>query len=300
MRKFLRSLLSVLFPLVAMATAPSALAQTTTISFNDIPSNSSVTTQFQNVGVLMSGVTVINQTVTFFTNPYGTNVALAESGLMTITLNPSIIGSVQSVSGFLSGANVIISAYDASNLLVGQTVVASGVSNQLFSITSSGNPITTVQIQGAPSAYAVDLVRFVSNTPFAKFGVTLYLAPKLSAFAATETFTLGANSAALNPATQAVTLNIGALSINLPAGSFNSDNLPRTTAYVYRGKVNNVDLYVLISPTGSSQSYLLFVLGGGYAFQNGLSTVPVTLTIGNNSGTVNVAPHYVPVVPVSP
>lgn len=79
-----------------------------------------------------------------------------------------------------------------------------------------------------------------------------------------------------------------------------SIKLPRTNADVYRGKVNNVDRYVWISQTGSSQSYLLFVLGAGYAFQNRLSTVPVTLTIDSNSGNVNAAPHYLTVVPVSP
>lgn len=311
MRKYLLSFFSSFFLLAGMATAPDVLATTTVINFDTTPdgtvirSNTQITDQYQSVGVTVSGATAINVASTIWaTTNTPPNFALAETSAMIFTLNPSIAGNVQSMSAFiLTGGTspLTISAYDSSGSLVGQQTVASVIgSPELLSVTSSGNPIATVEIQGPSSYFAVDTVTFTSSIPLAKFAAMVFMAPKFSAFSATENFTLGANSPALDPATQAVTLSIGALAITIPAGSFVKDDLPRTSAYVFRGKLNNVDLYVWLSPTGSPRSYLLFVLGGGYAFKSGLSTVPVVLTIDNNSGSVNVAPHYVTLVPVGP
>ena len=157
------------------------------------------------------------------------------------------------------------SAYDASGSLVGQQRVSEVINDFKVSIFSSGNPIATVEIQWPGGGYfVVDTITFNSSIAMAKFAATACLAPKLSAFAATETLTLEANSPALNRTTQAVTLSIGVLSVNFPAGSFVKDDVPRTNAYVYRGKVNEVDLFVWLSPTGAPQSYWLIELGGGY------------------------------------
>ncbi|OAJ54926.1 hypothetical protein A6V36_08825 [Paraburkholderia ginsengiterrae] len=136
-----------------------------------------------------------------------------------------------------------------------------------------------------------------SSAPFSKFAATLYLAPKLSAFAANETFTLGTSSTSITPPTQAVTLTIGALTLKLPAGSFVPDDLPRK-GYVYRGTVNGVNLFISISSTSTPRTYQLFAIGE-YEFPRGVSTMPVGLTIGGTSGSVNLTPHYVTLVPTS-
>ncbi|WP_322052415.1 hypothetical protein [Paraburkholderia bannensis] len=277
-----------------------AQATTTTLSFDGLPNDAQLTTQDQSLGVTASGVYVVNASLTSYTNPFGTNVAYSVIGLMTFTLNPAILGSVQTVSSYVSGnAGTTLSAYDASGNLVGQAALTAAASNQELSATTSGSPIVKVEISGPESAYAVDELIFSSSVPFAKFGASLYLAPKLSAFAASDTFTLGASSTGITPPTQAVTLSIGSLTISLPAGSFVADQAPRK-GYVYRGKVNGVDLFVDIYPTSAAQSYGLFILGAGYAFPAGVNSMPVAVTIGANSGSANVTPHYVSLPPTSP
>jgi DNA-binding CsgD family transcriptional regulator len=307
MRRYMFVMLAVLLMVSEFPAASGAWATTTVINFTATPSGiaipniTPVTNQYQSVGVLVSGATAFNQNGTLWSDPYGQNVAMAPDGLMTYTLNPSVIGNVQSLIANISAPpGVFIRAFDASGSMVGATSTSTPVANTDFSITSTGNPIATVQIQGPSDGYAVDEVSFNSSVPFASFNATVYLSPKLSAFAATENFTLAANSPALSLTTQPVTLTIGALNIGLPAGSFVKDNVPRTNSYVYRGKVNKVDLYVWVSPTSTPGNYLLFTLGGGYAFQNTLGTVPVSLTINNFSGSTNVAPHYVTLVPGGP
>lgn len=302
MHRRLLSLLGAVSLVMGLVAAPGAQAQatTTTLSFNNLPNNTQLTTQDQSLGVTASGVTIINVALSPWINPYGTNIAESPSGVMTFTLNPAILGNVQTASTYISASTTVtMSAYDASNNLVGQAVVTEAVANALLSVTTSGNPIATVQISGGASAYGVDELIFNSAVPFAKFNATLYIATKLSAFAASETFTLGATSTGITPPTQAVTLTIGALTLNLPAGSFVADRSPRL-GYVYRGKTNGVDLYVDIYPTSAPQSYGLFVLAAGYAFPGGGSSMPVAVTIGGNSGSVSVTPHYVSLPPTSP
>jgi len=156
------------------------------------------------------------------------------------------------------------------------------------------------QVAGSPFAAGTTPVAVAvtaASMPFTKFAATLYLATKQSAIAASEMFTLGASGTGINPPAQAVTLTIGALTLNLPAGSFVSDDLPRK-GYVYRGTVNGVNLFVAITPSRTSKTWQLFVIGE-YAFPKGVSTMPVGLTIGNNSGNVNVTPHYVMLAPTS-
>jgi hypothetical protein len=302
MHRRLISLLGAVLLVMGLVATPGARAQatTTTLSFNGIANGTLLTTQDQSLGVTASGVTIVNVNSTLWTNPYGTNIAEAQSGVMTFTLNSAILGNVQTVSTYISeSTGVTLSAYDASNNLVGQAALTEAVANAELSVTTSGNPIATVQISGAGSAYGVDELIFSSAVPFAKFDATLYIATKLSAFAASETFTLGATSTGITPPTQAVTLTIGALTLSLPAGSFVADRSPRL-GYVYRGTTNGVDLFVDIYPTSAPQSYGLFVLAGGYAFPGGVSSMPVAVTIGGNSGSVSVTPHYVSLPPTSP
>ena len=117
---------------------------------------------------------------------------------------------------------------------------------------------------------------------------------------ATETFTLGATSTGINPSTQPVILKFGNLTLTIPAGSFLNDQPPRGSAYVFQGTVNGGTLYVSITPTKTPNTYQLFALGSGYALPTGLSTMPVSLSIGDNDGSTNVTPNYVNHVPMSP
>jgi DNA-binding beta-propeller fold protein YncE len=207
-------------------------------------------------------------------------------------------GALSPVSGSpFSAGNGPYSVTVSSNGQFAYIALAGSANVAAYTINATTGALTPVP--GSPFA-AGTFPRSVAVTfsmQFAKFAATLYLATKQSAFAASETFTLGANSTGINPSAQAVTLTIGALTLNLPAGSFVPDDSPRK-GYVYRGTVNGVNLFVSISPTRTPQTYQLFGIGG-YAFPSGVSVMPVGLTIGGNSGSVNVTPHYVTLAPTS-
>ena len=302
MRRLVHSLLGLLSILVGLGAAPGVWA-TTTLTFDDVPTGF-LTTQYQSLGVTASGVTVVYAFYTPWVANTSPNIAVAGTGLMTFNLDPTVIGNVQSISAYVGPiTTTTISAYDASGALVGQTVLPASPSNYNLtpaSVTSSGNPIMSVQIQGGASGYAIDTLTFATDVSFAKYSATVYLAPKVSYFSATETFTLGATSTGINPSTQPVILKFGNLTLTIPAGSFLNDQPPRGSAYVFQGTVNGGTLYVSITPTKTPNTYQLFALGSGYALPTGLSTMPVSLSIGDNDGSTNVTPNYVNHVPMSP
>ncbi|MBS6362588.1 hypothetical protein [Burkholderia sp.] len=303
MRKLILSLLGSLALPMALAVPPVAHATTTVINFDDIASGTDVTTQYENVGVLASGVTALDQLGNSFSAYTPPNVGVAYGGLMTFTLNQAITGNVRTVSAYVLGAaGVGIYAYDAGNVLVGQAILPAG-SGQTWpplSVTSSGNPITKVLIHDGGGAFVVDNLSFISDVPFAKYAASVYLAPKVAYFSALESFTLGAGSTGLNLSTQPVSLTFGSLTLNIPAGAFVKDTPPRKNSYVYQGALNGGTLYVSITPTKTANTYQLFALGAGYVFPTSLSTMPVALAIGDNDGQTNVTPNYVPHVPTSP
>ncbi|QQJ99103.1 hypothetical protein JG536_24115 [Burkholderia ambifaria] len=317
MRKLILLLLGTLSLLLALAVSPSAEATTTTLNFDTtpdgtaIPSNTILTDQYQSIGVLSvvrsqtgvvdTRVDIIDAPSNFLDVMSRPNVAYSSWGLMTFTLNAALTGNVRTVSAYIEGAHGTgIYAYDASDTLVGQTVLPVDSHMAPFSVTSSGNPITTVLIQGSPGSFYVDNLSFISDVPFAKYAASVYLAPKVAYFAASESFTLGAGGTRFNPPTQAVTLTFGSLTLSIPAGSFTKDTPPRTSSYVAQGALDGGTLYVSITPTKTANTYQLFALGAGYTFPTGLSTLPVALSIGDNDGHTNTAPNYVPHVPTSP
>lgn len=296
-----------MFLFVIIALASPAFGTTTTLNFDTISNNQPLTTQYESIGVVASGGgIVLNSSFTFWDPAQSPpNLLYASTSTVTFTLNSAMLNNVQSMSVYVAQSSttvpVVITAFDTSGNVVAQTSVPANASSWVqYSLMSAGNAVAKVQFVGQAGNYGIDTLSFNSGIPLASYNAAVYLAPKLASFAATETFTLGANSPPLNPATQPLTLNVGTLNISLPGGSFETDGPPRLSTYVYRGTVNNVDLYVSIRPTRTSRSYELFVLGTRYAFQTGLSTIPISITIDNNSGNANVVPRYVPVVPYSP
>jgi|GEM_PF-2126781 len=92
-------------------------------------------------------------------------------------------------------------------------------------------------------------------------------------------FTLGTMSNGINPASEAVTLNVNGYTATVPPGSF---VLGREASWNFRGIVNGNPLRMQISPLGNS-SYSVSAEGGGSNL--GGSPISVTLTIGDDSGT---------------
>ena len=67
----------------------------------------------------------------------------------------------------------------------------------------------------------------------------------------------------------------------MPSGSF----VPDSVGYVYQKTVNSVSRYIHIKFTGTPGIYQLVALRKGGTLTTTTSPVPVTLTIGDDSGT---------------
>jgi hypothetical protein len=152
--------------LIGVAAAQSAFAETTSLTFDDILDGITITSQYQGIGVLVSGAVALDALHTPWPANSSPNVAYAPTGLMTFTVNSTITGDIQSVSAYISGdTSVGIYAYDSGGALVGQAVTGGASNNQLVSVTSSGGPIASIQIHDGGSSFAIDTLDFVSTPP---------------------------------------------------------------------------------------------------------------------------------------
>jgi len=103
-----------------------ASATTTTLTFDEFPYRTVLTTQYQSLGVTISGATVGTTCQTCSFPPVsGTNVAFNPSGPMTLTFVSPAAGSVQTVSSYFTdySGSAGIYAYDSSNNLLGQATL---------------------------------------------------------------------------------------------------------------------------------------------------------------------------------
>jgi hypothetical protein len=155
---------------------------------------------------------------------------------------------------------------------------------------ANGKPLTTDQ-RGVqrPQGKGCDIGAFelVQTTPFSSFNAGLAIATgKIPGFALTSRLTLASSSVALDPQTQSVTLQIANYSVTLPAGSlkplWNAPNAPSG----YDGTINDARLAIGLGPLGNN-TWSLNAAGTPVTI-SATNPVPVTLTIGQNTGTANV------------
>jgi len=91
-----------------------------------------------------------------------------------------------------------------------------------------------------------------------------------------------------NPLSENVTLQIGTFSITIPAGSFHQN--PRGT-FVFEGVIHGVSLEVQIEPRGNN-SFTFKAEAAGVDLSRLTNPVTVVLTIGDDSGSVQVAAEF--------
>lgn len=155
-----------------------------------------------------------------------------------------------------------------------------------YSVAVSGDGSTVVA--GAQYAFIDNnfgaVYVFTSNVPFASFDASkleITLGPT-SSFQMNGSFVLGGASNGIFPLTEAVTLQIGNLSLTIPAGSF---QLQKNGNYAFSGVVDGVTLNVEIKDLGANE-YSFKVEGSSPNALSITNPVTVTLTIGDDTGTV--------------
>ncbi|MDP9160460.1 MAG: hypothetical protein M3O09_09560 [Acidobacteriota bacterium] len=100
-------------------------------------------------------------------------------------------------------------------------------------------------------------------------------------------FTLAAGSPAINLLTDPVSLQFGAVSATLPAGSFTKQQYSGLTYYQFQGAVSGGYLNFLVLPLGRNK-FIFTAAGQGIDLTGLTNPVKVLLGIGNNVGIANV------------
>lgn len=165
-RRPVRSVVGVLSLLLGLGAGQSALASPITLTFDEYADGTVLSTQYQGVGVTVSGARVIVAINTSWSANSVPNFAYAPTGLMTFSLNSGITGSIQSISAYVwADSGVGVYAYDAADVLLGQVLTAGPTNNMFLAFTSPGNPIASVAIHDGGSSFAVDTLTFTSSVP---------------------------------------------------------------------------------------------------------------------------------------
>lgn len=296
MRNHTRNALGSIAILMGLSTPLKVWAGTTTLTFDEFPNQTPITTQYQSIGVTVSGATTLNAAVSPWPANTPSYLVYSQPGLMTFTLDPTIIGPIQTVSAYVSGTSSVgIYAYDAAGLLVGQAATPGATDNALLTVTSSGNPIKTVTIHDGGSNFAIDTLKFATATtiPFSNFAPSLAIVlgakPSTDSFAFSTPLTLSAGASPFNRATDVVTLKIDNLTTNIPAGSFKPNGFG---GFVYTRKVDGVYVAANIQPLSPSK-YQVTIGATGLSLTGLSNPVPVTLTMGMNTGDRSVTATFV-------
>ena len=136
-------------------------ALTKRLTFDDVPQGQ-LSTQYAGLGVTVSGAAIENAPSLGLPAHSGTQVSYSPQGLMSFTFNLAITGNIQTVSAYITGAEGTgLFAYNASGALVGQTLLpGQAPSNTLLTVTSSGAPITRLEIHDGGASFFVDDLTF--------------------------------------------------------------------------------------------------------------------------------------------
>jgi YVTN family beta-propeller protein len=164
--------------------------------------------------------------------------------------------------------------------------VANSASNNVSVIATATNTVTaTVAVGSGP--IGVGIIPPSTTVPFLAFSAQLQIAfgraPNQDAFALESSFTLSSTAPAINPVTQPVALQVGTFSTTIPPGSFKKTG----QLFTFAGVVNGVSLQALVTPTGTLR-YAFAASAQRASLTGTTNPVPVTLTIGGNSGTTSV------------
>ena len=159
---------------------------------------------------------------------------------------------------------------------------------------SSGNLYGTTPHGGASGRGVVFKLAgtgFVTAVPFSAFSGKLSIAfgpsPNTDSFNLDASFTLGSASNGINPPTELVTLRVGTFKTTIPAVSFTGTGFG---PFHFHGVIDGVRLEVGILPTGAKR-YAFQANAHGADLTGTANPVPVTLAIGDDSGTTSVTAH---------
>ena len=108
--------------------------------------------------------------------------------------------------------------------------------------------------------------------------------PSTDHFNLNSSFILGPSSNGINPVAEPVTIKLGIFTTTIPPGSFKGHGYG---PFHFEGVIDGVKLEVLIKPTGAKR-YKFETEARDTSLTGLQNPLPVTLTIGDDSGTTSV------------
>jgi len=204
-------------------------------------------------------------------NPSPNNVSVIETTGNTVMTTVAVGRGPSGVAVTPDGKHVYVSNNFDKNVSV---------------IETTGNTVmTTVAVGSIP--FGVGIIPPPVGVPFLAFSARLQLDidanPAGDALALESSFTLGMTAPAINPLTQAVSFQVGPFSATIPAGQFKQFG----PLFSFTGVISGVNVQALIAPTGTMR--YAFAAAAEHPNLTGTKNpVPVTLTIGNDTGMKSV------------
>jgi hypothetical protein len=148
-------------------------------------------------------------------------------------------------------------------------------------IDTATNTVAATVAVAAP--IAVGIIPPPPGVPFLAFNAKLAIQfgsiPTKDAFGFGSNFTLSSTAPAIDPLTDAVTLQVGTFTTTIPPGSFKKQ---KDGSFTFQGKIQGVGLGALIKPTGTLR-YLFEAKANGANLTGTVNTVYATLAIGGGS-----------------
>ncbi len=130
-----------------------------------------------------------------------------------------------------------------------------------------------------------------NSVPFASFTPRLTIATETEpyrSFSFVARLALGAKSKVFDPGAEVVSLKIGAVSLTIPAGSFKPNG---RGGFAFNGLIGGVKVLAHIQPK-VAKKYQVCIRGRDISLTGLPNPVPVTLALGNNTGTDSVTATF--------
>lgn len=148
-------------------------------------------------------------------------------------------------------------------------------------------------VGGLGTRYLATNEAFKAPLPFAAFSAKIDIDLDARAFDIKSTFSLDEDRKGISPLTEAVTINVGAFSITIPAGSFKLDSHGKSNRgkFVFAGVVNRVAIEASLTPRGEN-AYSFELEGVGAHMLPNSNPVAVSLIIGDDLGSATVKARF--------
>jgi hypothetical protein len=170
------------------------------------------------------------------------------------------------------------------------SLLADGSGNLYGTTQYGGAGKCTIFLPGCGTVFKLTGTGFVTEAPFSAFSSKLVISGHGDYFELLSNVTLGSGTAYLNPASETVTLQVGTYSATIPPGSFAKGST--FGEWDFDGTVNSVAIHAKIWLTGTKHYEVL--VKAMTKLTGAANPVPVTLTLGPNTGSAAVTAAIYP------